>query len=1576
MFRPFPTNCAGLSAVLTGLLAVAALTLGAPQAQAQKSAAVINKPVNPGAGPATPSGMTPLAVLNGQAIRVGPLEPTQKLHLVLSIQVPHMPEEEQFIKELTTKGSPNFHKFLTAELWNARFAPSAEDEQAVVDWAKSQGLTVTQRYANRLLVEADGTVGTIEKAFGVTMNKYQVGDEVDFSNDRDPFIPSALTGILRNVLGLSNVERVHRAGASNSLVKGALPAPGPLTGHVHGDGDPTRAPANRAAARQAGALMANPTPSDSFPLNSGVANPDSIQSSEAYDYNALQRLSHCCNEWGDSSGSPPESSIALIGFGAFNVSDVETFFGNYGMAYDINWQCFSNGGSTCPGVDTEAPLDVEYAGAMANSYGSHLDTAHIYEYEMSDGYFSTYAAAFNKILSDNVAKVVSTSYGYEENVGFSGSVATGTMHPIFNSMVGQGFTLIASSGDNGASDGCGDATAVDYPSSDPDFLAAGGTQLQLNDSGIFQSEIGWQGESQSGACGSNHGGSTGGVSVLFAAPWWQTSSLSNSTYPNGVVSPFYLWKNGGEYVETGNSNRMVPDISLTANPDVMGEWYYSGGSWQDEGGTSIVAPELAGFFAQENSYLDYVGWICGSGSSPCSPVGNAAPFIYEDAIYGAQHNPFYDMTSGCSNNDITAAYSLFYYCAYTGYDPITGWGSANMLQLSWGINWELIPAYGNPSLSFSGPATNTWFNSDQVVSWTLSDSGGSLPAPGVAGFTQGWDSIPADPYSEPHGGSGNSFYSGPQYPFARSGCLSFNGLYGCSGGSGQGCHTAHVEGWDNQGHTAFGTYGPLCYDTVAPTISVSTNPVTSGTIWVNKSVVVTLTPTDPGGSNASGIYKTYYAVNAASCYPGNIGSCSVYSSPFTISTPGQTYVYYWTQDNAGNVSTEPYQWISIDETAPVTTGSLSGTVYSGSTYKTAVQVTLSASDTGGSGVANTYYQLDGGSTITYPGSAFTVSALGGHSVKYWSTDAAGNVETAKTVAFSISSPTTALLGATPNPSLLGQSVMMTATLTATLSGTPTGSVTFYNGATNLGSGTLSGGVATLSTTALPAGALTLQASYPGAGNFLPTNSAPFDQTVDMAAAITSPAPGSTLTGTSATFSWTAGVGVKMYELRLGTTGPGSSDVYNVSGTTTTALTSPLITNIPAYGVTLYARLYSWINGGWQHNDYTYTESGSPVLAVLTTPAPGSTLSGTSATFSWTAGGGVTKYQFRLGTTGPGSNNVYNAADATTTALTSPLITIPAYGVTLYARLYSMINGAWQFNDYTYMESGTPVLAVLLSPTPGSRLTGSSATFSWSAGGGVTKYEFRLGTTGPGSNDVYNSAETTTTALTTGVVSNIPLNGATLYARLYSWINGAWQHNDYTYTETLPPAPAVLTSPTPGTTLTGTSATFTWTAGGSVAYYEFRLGTTGPGSNNVYNAANATTTALTSPLITIPTYGVTLYARLYSWINGAWQYNDYTYMESGTPVKAVLTSPTPGSTLTGSSATFNWTAGGGVTKYEFRLGTTGPGSNNVYNSANATTTALTTGVVSNIPTTGGTIYARLYSWINGAWQYNDYTYTEQ
>ncbi|MEX0409845.1 hypothetical protein ABGN05_30005, partial [Aquibium sp. LZ166] len=77
---------------------------------------------------------------------------------------------------------------------------------------------------------------------------------------------------------------------------------------------------------------------------------------------------------------------------------------------------------------------------------------------------------------------------------------------------------------------------------------------------------------------------------------------------------------------------------------------------------------------------------------------------------------------------------------------------------------------------------------------------------------------------------------------------------------------------------------------------------------------------------------------------------------------------------------------------------------------------------------------------------------------------------------------------------------------------------------------------------------------------------------------------------------------------------------------------------------------------------------------------------------------------------------------------------------------------------------------------------------------------------------------------------------------------------------------------------------------------------------------------------LPSSG-TIYVRLWSYISGSWQWNDYTY-KAGGGTKAVMTSPTPGSTL-GSSATFIWTTGSGVSQYWLYVGSTGVGSYNIY-----------------------------------------------
>ena len=380
-----------------------------------------------------------------------------------------------------------------------------------------------------------------------------------------------------------------------------------------------------------------------------------------------------------------------------------------------------------------------------------------------------------------------------------------------------------------------------------------------------------------------------------------------------------------------------------------------------------------------------------------------------------------------------------------------------------------------------------------------------------------------------------------------------------------------------------------------------------------------------------------------------------------------------------------------------------------------------------------------------------------------------------------------------------------------------------------------------------------------------------------------------------------------------------------------------------------------------------TVSPSPA-ATLTSPAPGSTLNSSSVTFTWSPGTGATEYSLCVGDLYAGNCNFYNSGILRGVYSTN-VSDLPIYGEKLYVRLCSLIGSTWQCQDSTYSMSGTPILAALTSPPPGSTLTTSSATFQWTAGAGVTNYILQLGSTGKGSKNLYNGTSTTATQ---AAITGLPSSGV-LYARLYSQFNGSWaQYVDYTYSAADTPTPAALTSPSSGSLL-GSSAAFAWSTGVGVSEYSLCVGDLYSGNCNLYNSG-VLKNAFSASVSSLPVYGENIYVRLCSYLSGAWQCNNTTFEESGTPVLAALTSPTPGTQLTGSSATFQWTTGGGVTNYYLQLGTTGKGSKDIYNGVSTTSTSVS---VSNLPTNGKTIYARLYSQFNGSWaNYTDFTYTAQ
>jgi len=223
-----------------------------------------------------------------------------------------------------------------------------------------------------------------------------------------------------------------------------------------------------------------------------------------------------------------------------------------------------------------------------------------------------------EVAVKNGANVVSMSFGLTE---FSTETTADAYFKV------KGVTFVASSGDSGH--------GVFYPSASPYVVAVGGTTLNLNSSGVWQSETAW---SCTGTLSCElEGGSSGGQSKYEAEP----------SYQSGVQS---------------SGKRGVPDLSYDANPSTGVPVYDTGeGGWIQVGGTSMGSPEIAAMFAIANSMR----------------VANGKKTLTQPQqyLYANAEGDYHDITSG--ENGTCGALCT----AGPGYDYVTGVGSpqANLL---------------------------------------------------------------------------------------------------------------------------------------------------------------------------------------------------------------------------------------------------------------------------------------------------------------------------------------------------------------------------------------------------------------------------------------------------------------------------------------------------------------------------------------------------------------------------------------------------------------------------------------------------------------------------------------------------------------------------------------------------------------------------------------------------------------------------------------------------------------------------------------------------------------------------------
>lgn len=318
----------------------------------------------------------------------------------------------------------------------------------------------------------------------------------------------------------------------------------------------------------------------------------------------------------DSGITGKGQHIAIATYMDFAIEDVREYYRLINLSPIPSIDKITFNGKPPYDVDSagETTLDAELSGMIAPGASLHVFTS-------AQNSRNGEIALFTSILDDNRSKVVSYSWGLCER--WVEDSHKPNMDKVFARAVAQGVNILAASGDSG-SDSCDDnTTAALWPAIHPNVVAVGGTSLWLSRNS--RREVAWV-------------GSGGGVSSHYRLPSWQLD----------FRSPFV--------------RRSYPDVSFNADP-VTGEGIWvreqknDSPSWVQVGGTSIAAPQWAGFLALVNEARK---------DQNSNAIGFLNPILYKASL-NSKKAIFIDITSG--KNGV--------YSATVGWDAVTGWGSMN-----------------------------------------------------------------------------------------------------------------------------------------------------------------------------------------------------------------------------------------------------------------------------------------------------------------------------------------------------------------------------------------------------------------------------------------------------------------------------------------------------------------------------------------------------------------------------------------------------------------------------------------------------------------------------------------------------------------------------------------------------------------------------------------------------------------------------------------------------------------------------------------------------------------------------------
>jgi hypothetical protein len=677
----------------------------------------------------TLKGTVPLRIAHSvDGGRMGQTEVIPSMTLLLKRSPAQQKQLNNYVASLSSPGSANYHKWLTAKQVGAQFGPNDQDIVTVEKWLKSQGLGVKSVSADKMMIHIMGPVAAVERAFGTTMHHYVENGKTHFANATEQKLPSALTSVVAGVASLSDFFPTSQAVNVGPVKRNAK-----------------------------GQWVSTNGPSSNF---NTVYNGDVYYDVAPADFNTIYNVNPEWNQGVRGAGQ----TVAVLEVSDVKSQDVATFRQTFlpsdaqGVFSQVNPLPPTGTAPNCTdpgpnGDEAEASLDAEWAGAAAPDANVVLASC-----ADTGSEFGAFLAAENLLSSATPPPVISLSYGECELVSSAVGDSDEAQY-LWLLAATEGVSVFVSSDDAGSA-GCDQDSGVGARfglqvnglASTPFNIAVGGTDFNdaNSTSSYWLAGNGNLGESALGYVPEMTWNDSCASPVLDAALGYSdpltacNQTFQFSSVVGGGGGPSYLygqpaWQTGiAGMSQTGN--RSLPDISLfaanglfghallycmsdtTGNPGAQPCNYLNPTDviFNSAGGTSFAAPAMAGVQALINQAAGTTHGnigpmlyqlarkeygINGSPLNTCGSNGSGANCVFHDVTVGnidepcpinsddcyAIPNEYDTLNQNIVMGVLSTGGSQSLDPAWTtgaGYDYATGLGSLNVANLASAITTQ------------------------------------------------------------------------------------------------------------------------------------------------------------------------------------------------------------------------------------------------------------------------------------------------------------------------------------------------------------------------------------------------------------------------------------------------------------------------------------------------------------------------------------------------------------------------------------------------------------------------------------------------------------------------------------------------------------------------------------------------------------------------------------------------------------------------------------------------------------------------------------------------------------------------